>query len=489
MDLNKNPIRIGLTFDDVLLVPKRFSGRSRNDINTRTQYSRNIAMNIPVVSSNMDTVTEANMAITIARQGGLGIIHRFMPITEQVKEVEKVKKSESVIIEKPYTLPPDAIVFDAKALMLEKDVSGILITKLDGSLEGIITARDIQFETDMEKPIREAMTPRSDLVVASSNISIDKAKQIFLDQKIEKLPLVKDGKVLTGLITASDLQKLETVKNATKDENGLLRVGAAIGVKQDSLPRAKALIDAGVDSLVVDIAHGHSDLAIDIVKMLRKEFGDDIDICGGNIATFEGAEDLISAGVDSLKCGVGPGSICVTRMVAGSGVPQITAIIEAVRAAKPNNIPVIADGGIRTSGDIAKAIAAGASSVMLGNLLAGTKESPGSPIIRNGRQYKVIRGMASLGASLGRREREEEKKKGSFDDDDFCSSVVPEGVEAIVPYRGSVKEILYQLIGGLKSGMSYCGSLSISEMQKNAEFIQITQAGVIESRSHDVQQL
>ena len=480
------PIRYGLTFDDVLLVPKHFYGSSRSQINTTSRFSRNITVNIPIVSSNMDTVTESPMAIALAREGGIGIIHRFMTIQEQVKEVEIVKRAESIIIERPYTLNPDATLASAIELMKEKGVSGILITSGDNNLEGILTRRDLRFVTDYNKFVSEVMTPKSDLIVAPANITLNEAKTILDEHKIEKLPLVSHGK-LTGLITASDINKKDLHKNATKDEKGKLRVGAAIGVKTDAISRAHALLEVGVDTLVVDIAHGHSDLAINTVKNLRKEFGDNIDICAGNVATTGGTEDLISAGVDSVKVGIGPGSICVTRIVAGAGVPQLTAIMDCAEAAKNNNIPIIADGGIRTSGDIVKALAAGASTVMIGNLFAGTTESPGSPIIRNGRRYKIIRGMASLGASLGRESRE---KKGSFDKDDmddYASSVVPEGVEAMVPFRGSVKEIITQLVGGLRSGISYCGSLSISEMQKRAEFIQISVAGIKESNAHDVE--
>ena len=370
--------------------------------------------------------------------------------------------------------------------MKEKGVSGILITSGYNNLEGILTRRDLRFVTDYNKFVSEVMTPKSDLIVAPANITLNEAKTILDEHKIEKLPLVSHGK-LTGLITASDINKKDLHKNATKDEKGKLRVGAAIGVKTDAISRAHALLEVGVDTLVVDIAHGHSDLAINTVKNLRKEFGDNIDICAGNVATTGGTEDLISAGVDSVKVGIGPGSICVTRIVAGAGVPQLTAIMDCAEAAKNNNIPIIADGGRRTSGDIVKALAAGASNVMIGNLFAGSTESPGSPIIRNGRRYKIIRGMASLGASLGRESRE---KKGSFDKDDmddYASSVVPEGVEAMVPFRGSVKEIITQLVGGLRSGISYCGSLSISEMQKRAEFIHISVAGIKESNALDVE--
>ena len=495
--MNHN-IKIGLTFEDVLLIPKRFSGTSRSNISTKSKFSKNIEINIPIISSNMDTVTEAKMAIAIARLGGMGIIHRFMPIEDQVYDVIKVKRSESIIIDKPYTLRPNARLSDAKSLMLEKGVSGILITTENGVLDGILTHRDMKFEMNTNTLISELMTKKNDLITADSNVSLDDAKNIFKKSKIEKLPLITENGILTGLITASDLEKRELSPRATKDDKGRLRVGAAIGVKDDVLERAEALLEVNVDSLVVDIAHGHSNLAIDTVKLLRKEFGDHIDICAGNVATKEGTEDLISAGVDSIKAGVGPGSICITRLVAGSGVPQITCIMDCAEAAESSGVPIISDGGIRNSGDIAKAMVAGASSVMIGNLLAGTTESPGSPIIRNGRRYKIIRGMASLGASLGRQSREKNgkngnskgiQKKGSFDEkdiDDFASDVVAEGVEAMVAFKGPVKEIIHQLIGGLKSGISYCGSNSIPEMRKKGEFMQITAAGIKESQAHDV---
>ncbi|OLS25988.1 MAG: Inosine-5'-monophosphate dehydrogenase [Candidatus Heimdallarchaeota archaeon LC_3] len=488
-------IRTGLTFEDVLLVPKRFSGSSRSNISTRTQYSKNFDLNIPIISSNMDTVTESTMAIAIAREGGLGVIHRFMPIDDQVYEVIRVKRSESIIIDNPYTLKPDALLSDAKELMLDKGVSGILITTKNGTLEGILTNRDMKFEINNETTVSALMTQKKDLITANPKVSLDDAKAIFKKNKVEKLPLINEDGILSGLITASDLEKRELSPRSTKDNKGRLRVGAAIGVKNDILERAKSLLEVKVDSLVVDIAHGHSDLAINTVKLLRKEFGDDIDICAGNVATKEGTEDLISAGVDSIKAGVGPGSICITRIVAGSGVPQITCIMDCAEVAEGSGVPIISDGGIRNSGDIAKAIVAGASSVMIGNLLAGTTESPGSPIIRNGRRYKIIRGMASLGASLGRHSREKNgngkgvQKKGSFDEkdiDDFASEVVAEGVEAMVAFKGPVKEIIHQLVGGLKSGISYCGSNSLPEMRKKGEFMQITAAGIKESQSHDV---
>ena len=480
-------IDTALTFDDLLLVPKRFRGTSRSDISTASSFSKTINLNIPIVSSNMDTVTESEMAIVMARSGGIGVIHRFLPIEKQVKQIMKVKRAQNYIIEKPYTLPISSTINDVRNLMNQYHVSGILITDTNDILKGIITNRDLRFtENNGNDKVECHMTPREAMVVGSESISLDEAKSILKEKKVEKLPLIdKQGKI-SGLITIVDIERSEQAPKATKDRKGRLMVAAAIGVKSDTIDRTNALLKADVDALVIDIAHGHSDLAINAVKQLRSEFGDDLDIIAGNVATSEGTADLISAGADAIKVGVGPGSICITRIVTGSGVPQMTAIFESVSVAKEQNIPIIADGGIRTSGDLTKAIAAGASTVMLGNLLAGTTESPGFPIIKNGRKFKVIRGMASLGASLGR-EYQEREFKGSFDDnfDDFLE-IVPEGVEAMVPFRGSATEVLQQLVGGLRSGISYCGSLSISEMQEKAQFIRVTGAGVKESHSHDV---
>ena len=485
-------IETALTFDDLLLVPKRFRGTSRSDISTSTSFTKKISLNIPIVSSNMDTVTESEMAIVMARSGGIGVIHRFLPIEKQVKLIKQVKRAQNYIIEKPYTLPISATIEDVRNIMDQFHVSGILITGKNDTLQGIITNRDLRFtESNGSDSVQKHMTARDSMVVGNDSMSLEEAKAILKEKKVEKLPLVDKTNKITGLITGVDIERSEQAPKATKDRKGRLMVSAAIGVKSDAKERAEALINADVDALVIDIAHGHSDLAINAVKQLRSEFGDDIDIIAGNVATAEGTADLISAGADGIKVGVGPGSICITRIVTGSGVPQMTAIFESVSVAKEHNIPIIADGGIRTSGDLTKAIAAGASTVMIGNLLAGTTESPGFPIIKNGRKFKVIRGMASLGASLGR-EYQEREFKGSFDDgsfddnfDDFLE-IVPEGVEAMVPFRGSATEVLQQLVGGLRSGISYCGSLSIPEMQEKAQFIRVTGAGVKESRSHDV---
>lgn len=474
-------IPLALTFDDVLLVPNHSSVSSRKHCDTGTLLTKKIPLTIPIVSSNMDTVTENAMAVAMAREGGIGIIHRFMTIEEQVKQVNSVKRSESILIDNPYTLPPTSQLHDVWQLQKEKSVSSILIVDNNRKLIGILTARDLMFENDPNTMISDLMT--KEVITANPNISILDAKEILRSNRIEKLPLVDETGKLKGLITTKDLTKTKKWPNATKDEKGRLRVGAAIGVKNEFLERANQLVKAECDVIVVDVAHGHSDLVMDTIKSLRKEFGDDVQIIAGNVATAEGTQDLISYGVDAVKVGVGPGSICITRIVAGAGVPQLTAIHNSFMAAKDEKIPLIADGGIRTSGDISKAIAAGASTVMLGNLLGGTTESPGIPVTRNGRRVKIIRGMASLGASLGR----DKRTTGSFDDE--FGDIIPEGVEAIVPFRGATKEILQQLVGGLRSGMSYVGATSISEMWKRARFTRITQAGKAESTSHDVEKV
>jgi IMP dehydrogenase len=435
--LGKLNVPLALTFDDVLLVPNHSSVSSRKHCDTTTLLTKTIPLSIPIVSSNMDTVTEKKMAIAMAREGGIGIIHRFMTIEEQVKQVNSVKRSESILIENPYTLPPTSQLQDVWQLQNEKSVSSILIVDNDRKLIGIITARDLMFEDDPNTPVSELMT--NNVITANPKISLVDAKEILRSHRIEKLPLVDSDGKLKGLITAKDLTKTKMWPNATKDEKGRLRVGAAIGVKNEFLERANQLVKAECDAIVVDVAHGHSDLVIDTIKSLRKEFGDDVQIIAGNVATKQGTSELISHGVDAVKVGVGPGSICITRLVAGAGVPQLTAIYDSYMAAKDEKIPIIGDGGIRTSGDISKAVAAGASTVMLGNLLAGTTESPGVPVTRNGRRVKIIRGMASLGASLGR----DARTSGSFDDE--FSNIIPEGVEAIVPFRGATKEILNQL--------------------------------------------
>lgn len=473
-------IKEGLTFDDVLLVPKRSPVISRTQTDLKTKLSRNITINIPLVSANMDTITESGMAIALAREGGIGIIHRFMTIGDQVDEVLRVKRSESVMIEQPYTIKDDMKVHDAKKMMREYGVSGLLVETEDRTLDGIITNRDIIFEKNMERKIAELMT--KNVITAKYGTTMEQAKEILHKHRIEKLPVVDDKKRIVGLITSKDIMKMDQYPFASKDKKGRLLVGAAVGVKGDFLERTEALLDAGADTIIVDIAHGHSDNAINTVNMIKKAFPN-CELIAGNVATGEGARDLITAGVDAVKVGVGSGSICITRVVTGSGVPQLTAVTESVKVSREYDIPVISDGGIRTSGDTTKALAAGASSVMVGSMFGGTDESPGKTLVKNGKKFKMYRGMASFYASLGRKYREEGLQVVDSND---LNDYVPEGVEAMVPYKGSVVEIIRQLVGGLRSGLSYCGAKTISEMQNNAEFIKITPAGYIESQPHDV---
>jgi IMP dehydrogenase len=427
----------------------------------------------------MDTVTESGMAIALAREGGIGIIHRFMAIEDQVDEILKVKRSESVMIEQPYTIKPDMSVAEAKKAMADYGVSGLLVEE-EGKLAGIITRRDITFEKNSRRKVSEVMT--KEVITAKDGLTIEQAKDILHKQRIEKLPVIDDKCRIVGLITSKDILKMEQYPHASKDRKGRLLVGAAVGVKGDYLERTEALLEAGADVLVVDIAHGHSENAINTVHMIKKAFPS-CELIAGNVATGDGANDLIKAGVDAVKVGVGSGSICITRVVTGSGVPQLTAVVDSVRVARDYNIPIISDGGIRNSGDITKALAAGSSSVMVGSLFGGTDESPGKTLVKNGKKFKMYRGMASFYASLGRKYREE---GAQVIDSDDLNDYVPEGVEAMVPYKGSVVDIVRQLAGGLRSGLSYCGAKTIPEMQKNAEFIKMTSAGYIESQPHDV---
>ncbi len=471
----------GLTFDDVLLVPKRSPIRSRGDVSTTTMLSRHLAMNIPIISANMDTVTEGRMAVAMARAGGIGIIHRFMSPEREAEEVRKAKRAESHIVESPRTIGCGATCREARTVMARHGIGGLVALDEGGFPAGILTTRDLEFAAD-DVDICLVMTPAVRMITAPAGTSIEDAQRILYQHRIEKLPLLHPDGRLAGLVTTKDIMRSLQHPHATKDHKGRLRVGAAVGVQSGFLERAGLLLDAGADVLVVDIAHGHSDNAINAVRELRREFGD-IEIVAGNVATGEGTRDLIEAGADAIKVGVGPGSICITRIVTGFGVPQLTAVAECVEAAAPYRVPIIADGGIRTSGDVAKALAAGAQSVMIGSLLAGTDESPGIVVLRNNRRTKVSRGMASLGATMDRPDR-----KGEGDGDDpSWSRVVAEGVEAAVPYRGSVDELLAQLVGGLRSALSYAGANSIVELQEKAEFVQITQAGVAESHPHDVE--
>jgi IMP dehydrogenase len=421
------------------------------------------------------------MAIALAREGGIGIIHRFMTIADQVDEVLRVKRSESVMIEQPYTVGQDMKVTDVRSLMTNYGVSGLLVEDNDHKLMGIITRRDITFESNPTKKVSGSMS--KNVITAQKGITIEEAKEILHKYRIEKLPVVDKKHHIVGLITSKDILKMEQYPYASKDKKGRLLVGAAVGVKGDFLERTETLLEAGADVIVVDIAHGHSDNAINAVKMIKRAFPN-CELIAGNVATGNGAKDLIRAGVDAVKVGVGSGSICITRVITGSGVPQVTAVVDSVEVTKDYDIPIISDGGIRTSGDATKALAAGASSVMVGSLFGGTDESPGKTLVKNGKKFKMYRGMASFYASLGRKYREEGSQVIESDD---LNDYVPEGVEAMVSYKGSVVDIIRQMVGGLRSGLSYCGAKTIAEMQKNAKFIKITSAGYTESLPHDVE--
>jgi IMP dehydrogenase len=471
----------GLTFDDVLLVPKRSAIRSRSGVDPSSWLAPGIRLAIPVVSANMDTVTEAPMAIAIAQAGGIGILHRFMPVERQAGAVRRVKRAESFVVENPVTIDCQTRVSEARSKMAESDIGGLVVTDERGRLKGLLTTRDILLAPDDSAAVEDLMTPREELVVAPADEPLDAARLALHANRIEKLPLVDAEDRVVGLITAQDIIKLQEHPQATKDAKGHLRVGVAVGVRSTDLERAAACVEAGADVLVVDVAHGHSDHAMDMVVQLKGLFPR-IPVIAGNVATSEGVRDLVAAGADAVKVGVGAGSICTTRIVTGFGVPQLTAIAECAEAAQSLGVPVIADGGMRTSGDLTKALAAGASTVMLGSLLAGTDESPGAGVVRNGRRFKVVRGMASLSANVARKEIE---KVGEIDLDEW-EGIVPEGVEALVPHRGAVADILYQIIGGLRSGMSYAGAATISEFWEKAEFIRITSAGKAESGVHDV---
>lgn len=476
--------RAGLTYDDVLLVPKYSKVGSRHEADTSTHLTKKISLKIPLVSANMDTVTEAEMAVTIAREGGIGIIHRFMSLEEQVAQVRKVKRMESIIIEFPYSLDTNAKVSEVKKLMDEKNVGGILIVDDSGVLQGIVTTRDLRFSEDLGSPVTKVMTERKKIVSALwGKTSIEQARKIMEDTKIEKLPLLDSQGRLRGLVTAKDILKRKEFPDATKDSKGRLRVGAAVGVKGDYLERAKSLAMVDVDVLVLDIAHGHSLHAIEAIKKIKKSVPE-VDLVAGNVATKEGARDLIKAGADSIKVGVGSGSICITRIVTGSGVPQLTAVIDCSKVTRDSGVTLIADGGIRNSGDIAKALVAGADTVMVGSLLAGTDESPGEIVFRGNHRYKVTRGMASMSARKDRFAREgiAAESVQQLDPVDY----VPEGVEAIVPYKGTAVSVIHQLAGGLRSGMSYCGASNLKEMRSNGEFIRISEVGLAESKPHDV---
>src|SRR6266567_3047294 len=478
LELERKFAKEGLTFDDVLLVPAE-SRVLPNDVSTRTRLSRTIELSIPVVSAAMDTVTEARLAIALARAGGIGVVHRNLPIEEQVAEVDKVKRSESGMIVEPVTLPPDALVREALELMSHYKVSGVPITDGDGILVGILTNRDLRFEDDVEQPVSALMTARN-LVTAPVGTTLAEAEEILHRNKIEKLPVVDADGRLRGLITVKDIQKKIEFPEATKDEQGRLRVGAAVGVGSDAWERAGALVDAGVDVLVVDTAHGHSASVPEMVRRIKAEL--DVEVIAGNVATREAAEALIDAGADAVKLGVGPGSSCTTRVVAGVGIPQVTAIYESAQIAAQHDVPLIADGGLSSSGDIAKALAAGADSVMTGSILAGTDEAPGEVIFQHGERFKEYRGMGSLGAMRARGSSRDRYFQGDVEDVD---KLVPEGIEGRVPYKGPLAAILHQLVGGLRQAMGYCGAATIQDM-KRAQFVRITAAGLRESHPHDV---
>jgi len=477
-------IEEGLSFDDVLLKPN-YSNVVPKDVSTKTRLTRNIELNIPIASAAMDTVTESQTAIALAREGGIGFIHRNMSIITQALEVKKVKKSESGMIVDPITIRPKQTVLDARSIMKKNKISGLPVTDRSGKLLGIVTNTDLRFIDDDNTLIEDTMTKKNELVTVNQSVSISELKKILGKNKIEKLPVIdkRDGK-LKGLFTIRDIENKQRYPNSCKDSKGRLRVGAAVGVGEDMLERVDALVRASVDVIVIDTSHGHTKNVVDAVKIIRKNYGEKVDIIAGNVATEDGALALAQAGVDAIKVGIGPGSICTTRIVSGIGVPQLTAIMECVKGIKYNNdkyVPVIADGGIKHSGDITKALAAGADCVMIGGMLAGTRETPGEEVIFQGRTFKVYRGMGSVDAM----------KKGSKDryyqsDVESDDKLVPEGIEGRVPFKGYLADIVYQMVGGLKSGMGYLGCKTIEEMKKKAEFIKITQSGMRESHVHDV---
>ena len=468
-----------LTFDDVILSPS-YSEVLPSEVNVLVRLTRRITLNIPILSAAMDTVTEFRTAIAMAQEGGIGIIHRNLSIPEQAGEVERVKKYESGMIVNPLTVRPGTRVREALEIMVKNDISGLPVVKPDNTLHGIITNRDIRFEKNMDLKIDKVMTPRKDLVTVKEGTTLLEAKELLHKFKIEKLPVVDDSFKLRGLITMKDIEKIEKFPKASKDAMGRLLVGAAVGVDKHSQERVDELVAAGCDVIVVDTAHGHSKRVLDSLARIRKKHPD-IDLVAGNIATSEGAEDLIKAGADCLKVGVGPGSICTTRVIAGIGVPQITAIAKVCSVAKKHDIPVIADGGIKYSGDITKALAAGADSVMIGNLLAGSDEAPGEVVLYQGRTYKVYRGMGSIEAM-----RAGSRDRYAQDDEMMEAKLVPEGIEGRVPYRGNIGAIIYQLVGGLRAGMGYTGSATLKELQEKAKFVKITNAGLQESHVHDI---
>ncbi len=476
--LKDRVVEEALTFDDVLLVPS-YSEVLPREVNLKTKFTRKIELNMPIVSAAMDTVTESALAIAIAREGGIGVIHKNMSIERQAEEVRKVKRAENGMIINPVTIKPNQTVGYALNLMKEFKIGGIPVVDEDNKLVGIVTNRDLRFISKMDTRIRDVMT-RENLVVVKEYVDLEKAAEILQKHKIEKLPVVDKKGYLIGLITYKDITKAKDRPFASKDAKGQLLVAAAIGVSKDSLKRAQALLDAGADAIVIDTAHGHSKGVINTLKMIRYTFGQDVQVIAGNIATAEAAVDLINAGADAVKVGIGPGSICTTRVVAGVGVPQISAIYNVAKALENTDIPVIADGGIRYSGDIVKALAAGASTIMAGSLFAGVEEAPGETILYQGRKFKIYRGMGSVEAM-----KEGSKDRYFQDMEEDISKLVPEGIVSRVPYKGTLSEVFYQLVGGVRAGMGYVGAKNITELRK-AKFVKITNAGVVESHPHDV---
>jgi IMP dehydrogenase len=465
-----------ITYDDILLVPAKSSVLPR-ETDIRTRLTRNILLHIPLVSAAMDTVTESEMAIAMAREGGIGILHKNLTIEQQAEEVDRVKRSESGMIQKPITLSPDRTVGDALAVMKKYSISGIPIVDQE-KLVGILTNRDLRFEPNLDLLVSKVMTT-GNLVTAPVGTTLEEAEQILQKHRIEKLPVVDKNGTLHGLITFKDIQKKKHYPNACKDQHGRLRVGAAVGIAADTLERVDALINAGVDVVIVDTAHGHQQGVLDMVKRVRAKYS--VELVAGNIATMEAARDLIRLDVDAVKVGIGPGSICTTRIVAGVGVPQVTAILECAKAASKAGIPLIADGGIKQTGDVAKAIAAGADSVMVGGLFAGVEESPGEKILYEGRSYKIYRGMGSLAAM-----KQGSKDRYFQDAEDDIQKLVPEGIEGRVPFKGALSDTVYQMTGGLRAAMGYCGCRTIAEFKKKAQFIKMTDAGLRESHPHDI---
>jgi IMP dehydrogenase len=478
MDDSMSEPPLALTFDDVLLIP-RYSDVLPKDADTGTTLGRGVRLAVPLVSAAMDTVTEARLAIAMARHGGIGVVHRNLSIADQAAEVDRVKRSESGMITEPVTVPPDASIADAMAVMAQYHISGVPVTDDRGRLVGIITNRDLRFVEASDRPVSTAMTSEG-LVTAPRGTTLDEAKVILGRHRIEKLPIVDDEGVLSGLITVKDIQKRIDYPNATKDDQGRLRVAAAVGASPDAFDRVAALVERGVDAIVVDTAHGHARSVLETVAKIKANF--DIEVVAGNVATAEATEALIAAGVDAVKVGIGPGSICTTRVVAGIGVPQITAIFDCATAARAHGVPVIADGGVQFSGDVAKALAAGADTVMVGNALAGVEESPGEIVVQAGERFKEYRGMGSLGAMQGRSFSKDRYFQGSVE----SGKVVPEGIEGRVPYKGPIANVLHQLVGGLRQAMGYCGSRSVADLQANGKFIRITPASLRESHPHDV---